>query len=1132
MSNYNLTVSPASVSVSLSRTGGQGAKGDSITNAYIDGSNDFHVVISNAASEVVSDINLGGSNLISTLNGLVDNVSATYDLFDDRFLGAKAVNPSLDNDGNALVTGAIFFNTSTSQLGIWNGASWEFPVQEAEDWAQASENSAIASAASASASANSATEAASSSSGSSGFADAAEASSIAAASSASAAAVSAQTASNQATTATQEAANSLASANNASASASSASTNADEAATSEANAATSEGNASNSAANAAASAILSQNEANDSQASADAAAVSETNAANSAAAANVSQTAASGSAASSATSATNAANSETAAATSAAAALTSEGNAATSESNAATSETNAGTFATNSATSASQSASSAQSALLSLTNVQNIFDSFDDRYLGAKSADPTVDNDGDTLLAGTLYWNTPAGELRFYNGASWEAPDAQAATSAANALASEQAASTSETNAATSETNAATSAAAASTSETNAATSETNAASSASAAASSESSVASNAAAAATSETNAANSEANAATSETNAAASASSAATDAATATAAQASASNSATSASTSETNAATSATNAAASYDQFDDRYLGSKASDPTVDNDGDALLTGAMYFDNTNNVVKVYNGSEWQNASSSIEGIKTDFIYTAIANQTLFAGNDNNSTTLVIDKAGLVSVFMNGIRLIQATDYTVNVGGNSITLSSGAAAGDTIEIQVFGNFTGQSGAEVAITGGAISGLSSLGVTGTTTFGGNTSYGDGVKATFGASADLQVYHDGSNSYITDAGTGDLYLQGANNIILENPSNGHNYFYAYAGGQVVLYHNNSIKLTTTATGIDVTGTVVADGAAIGESTANTTLTVGGSYANGLEIAQNGIDATSSARLFFDSTTDTSAIYNSGGDLTIAKAATVGSSSGNKSITFASNGDISFYEDTGTTAKFFWDASTERLGIGTTSPTDKLHLGTNSGGTQLKIQSGSGVNNCILHTNGTTDSWRTGMNLTLTNGSYEFYDDVNNVSRMIIDNSGNVGIGNTSSGYTFTSGETRLAVGDGSEHAAIQIYSGTGKWGGLEFADDTTNGTGQGFIGYYHPSDYMQFNTAGSEAMRIDSSGNLEMTGGGSVGWANFTFKEESGYLYVYHGSTKVMRVDSSGNAAFAGDVEANATL
>ena len=94
-------------------------------------------------------------------------------------------------------------------------------------------------------------------------------------------------------------------------------------------------------------------------------------------------------------------------------------------------------------------------------------------------------------------------------------------------------------------------------------------------------------------------------------------------------------------------------------------------------------------------------------------------------------------------------------------------------------------------------------------------------------------------------------------------------------------------------------------------------------------------------------------------------------------------------------------------DATNNRVGIGASSPSDKLHVGTSSGGTQLKIQSESGFNNCVLHTNGTTDSWRTGMNLALTNGSYEFYDDVNNVDRMVIESSGNVLAGVTNAGAT-----------------------------------------------------------------------------------------------------------------------------
>jgi hypothetical protein len=108
--------------------------------------------------------------------------------------------------------------------------------------------------------------------------------------------------------------------------------------------------------------------------------------------------------------------------------------------------------------------------------------------------------------------------------------------------------------------------------------------------------------------------------SATSATASASSATASANSATASANSATasaNSATAASTSETNAgnsataaASSATSAAASFDSFDDRYLGAKSSDPSTDNDGNALLTGALYFNSTDNVMKNYTGSAWQ------------------------------------------------------------------------------------------------------------------------------------------------------------------------------------------------------------------------------------------------------------------------------------------------------------------------------------------------------------------------------------------------------------------------------------------------------------------------------------------------------------------------------------------
>ena len=171
---------------------------------------------------------------------------------------------------------------------------------------------------------------------------------------------------------------------------------------------------------------------------------------------------------------------------------------------------------------------------------------------------------------------------------------AAAAASATAAASSATAAQTAETAAELAETNAETAAALAT---TNGAAQVTLATTQANNAAGSATTATAQAVIATTKATEAATSATNAATSETNAA----------------------------TSETNAASSATSAQASkdaalaaLDSFDDRYLGQKAADPTVDNDGDALVSGALYFDTTNGVMKVYDGSLWVAAYASLSG----------------------------------------------------------------------------------------------------------------------------------------------------------------------------------------------------------------------------------------------------------------------------------------------------------------------------------------------------------------------------------------------------------------------------------------------------------------------------------------------------------------------------------
>lgn len=195
---------------------------------------------------------------------------------------------------------------------------------------------------------------------------------------------------------------------------------------------------------------------------------------------------------------------------------------------------------------------------------------------------------------------------------------------------------------------------AAETAETNAETAETNAAASATAAANSATS-------AATSATTATTQASTATTKASEASTSASTATTQAGIATTKAGEAATSATSAASSATSAASSATAAAASYDDFDDRYLGSKSSDPTVDNDGDALVAGALYFNSSSSAIKYYDGSSW-NAITSY--VSSDFTHDDL---TGFVANEHIDWTIDQGAANIDSGnYVN-------TTYSVGDGG---------------------------------------------------------------------------------------------------------------------------------------------------------------------------------------------------------------------------------------------------------------------------------------------------------------------------------------------------------------------------------------------------------------------------------------------------------------------------
>jgi hypothetical protein len=170
------------------------------------------------------------------------------------------------------------------------------------------------------------------------------------------------------------------------------------------------------------------------------------------------------------------------------------------------------------------------------------------------------------------------------------------------------------------------------------------------------------------------------------AAASAAAAATSASNAATSASNASTSASNAASSASAASTSATNAAASYDAFDDRYLGSKSTVPTLDNDGNALLTGALYWNSVGNIMYVYTGSSWVAAGSAVNGTAERTVYIATASQTTFSATYD---------VGYVDVYLNGSKLQVTADFTAT-DGLTVVLTSGATVGDVVDIVAYAAF----------------------------------------------------------------------------------------------------------------------------------------------------------------------------------------------------------------------------------------------------------------------------------------------------------------------------------------------------------------------------------------------------------------------------------------------------
>ena len=341
--------------------------------------------------------------------------------------------------------------------------------------------------------------------------------------------------------------------------------------------------------------------------------------------------------------------------------------------------------------------------------------------------------------------------------------------------------------------------------------------------------------------------------------------------------------------------------------------------------------------------------------------------------------------------------------QKSSYSTS--GTTLSFSAAPANGTTIEVATFTQTEINVPVNNTIDTVHIkdSAVTSAKLGGNLTLPGNLNFADSNKAIFGAGSDLQIYHNGSHSYVSDQGTGDLRIL-AGDFRIRNAADDETMMQANADGDVSLWYNNSKKLATTNTGINVTGTAVTDG-----------LTVDGNVSVVSALPRIILEEN-------DATDLNTAIRNNGGVFKIQTVNDAANSFTNRMDINHSSGDISFYEDTGTTPKLFWDASAESLGIGTSSPTRALSVfGDTAGVISITSNSTDGISSLAFGDTADDNAGR--VNYLNASDAMLFYTATS--ERMRIDSSGNVSIGATSAtarlevtgAFGFASGANSLAT-------------------------------------------------------------------------------------------------------------------